>query len=249
MPEARIVILCALGKHIMIVAYRLRTAVALTVILALTLGVLPALAQQITDAQRSAIRSSCRSDFMSNCSGVQPGGAAAFQCLQQNMTRLSAACQSAVSAVTPQEAPKPPPAPKAEALKPAPAEAPKAGPAPEKAEAASAKELAPSAAPKAAAGSPSKPATAKPKPAALATKSAVSSAPQAVAAPPMPPLVLRPLRPREEVRVLRLACGDDARTLCNAVQPGGGRIIQCLATHPGALSAGCREVLGQFAAQ
>ena len=40
----------------------------------------PAYAQQPTPAQQSAIRDACRSDFMSNCSGVQPGGSAALPC-------------------------------------------------------------------------------------------------------------------------------------------------------------------------
>jgi hypothetical protein len=52
-----------------------------------------------SDAQKAAIRAACRSDFMANCSGVQPGGAAALQCLQSNAAKLSASCQSAVAAI------------------------------------------------------------------------------------------------------------------------------------------------------
>jgi hypothetical protein len=36
---------------------------------------------------------------MSHCSGVQPGGAEAFQCLKRNEAQLSAACRSAVAAI------------------------------------------------------------------------------------------------------------------------------------------------------
>jgi hypothetical protein len=59
----------------------------------------PALAQQPTDAQRSAIRSACRSDYMAHCSSVPPGGLASLQCLQKNMSSLAPSCQSAVNAV------------------------------------------------------------------------------------------------------------------------------------------------------
>jgi hypothetical protein len=58
-------------------------------------------AQQPTPAQVSAIRSSCRSDFMANCSGVQPGGRDALQCLEHNVGKLSPSCKAAVSAVMP----------------------------------------------------------------------------------------------------------------------------------------------------
>jgi hypothetical protein len=74
----------------------------------------------------------------------------------------------------------------------------------------------------------------------------------AVAAPAAAPatapaLVLRPMRPREELFVLRSACGGDVRALCGGVPPGGGRIIQCLATQAASLSPACKDVLGQFA--
>jgi hypothetical protein len=65
----------------------------------------PVYAQQPTPAQQSAIRDACRSDFMSNCSGVQPGGAAALACLQQNAAKTSPACQQALNAVTATSAP------------------------------------------------------------------------------------------------------------------------------------------------
>src|ERR1700756_3376434 len=59
----------------------------------------PASSQSPTDAQRSAIRSQCRSDYQAHCASIPPGGAASLQCLQQNMSSLSPPCQSAVRAV------------------------------------------------------------------------------------------------------------------------------------------------------
>src|SRR6202035_3093383 len=52
-----------------------------------------------TAQQKAAIRAACRSDFMSHCSGVQPGGAEALQCLKRSEAQLSAACRSAVAAI------------------------------------------------------------------------------------------------------------------------------------------------------
>ena len=74
---------------------------------------------QITAAQQSAIRSNCRSDFMSHCSGVTPGGKDALLCLQKNVEHLAPGCQTAVRATIPAPAPSqaaappPPPAPAA----------------------------------------------------------------------------------------------------------------------------------------
>jgi hypothetical protein len=71
----------------------------------LLLSATTAPAQQPSQAELNAVRQSCRSDFMANCSGVTPGGKDALDCLKRNVTRLSSACQSAVNALSP-----PPPA-------------------------------------------------------------------------------------------------------------------------------------------
>jgi hypothetical protein len=253
-------------------------------------------AQAPTDAQREAIRSACRSDYMAHCSSVPPGGLESLQCLQKNMSSLSGSCKSAVSAV---EAPAP------AAKSDTPAAAPKAETPAAAEPAKSAATAAPAAAaPKAAASAPAK----KPSDAQVAAirsacrsdypkvcagvptggaaalqcldknKSKVSSGCQqalnaagggaapaaaggstggapaagsaaapAAAAPAV--IVLRPMRPREELFVLRSACGGDVRSLCGGVAPGGGRIVQCLATNAASLSPACKDVLSQFRAQ
>lgn len=121
-----------------------RTALLAAALFATATG---AFAQAPTEAQKGAIRSACRSDFMAHCASVTPGGVEAYQCLKKNMASLSSGCQTAVRAVEPAAAPKtesapvapkteaapksepPPAAPKAEtapAAKPAAAPAPKA---------------------------------------------------------------------------------------------------------------------------
>src|SRR5260370_24236529 len=91
----------------------------------------PAFSQAPTDAQRSAIRSECRSDYEAHCSSIPPGGEASLQCLQKNMSSLAPSCQSAVRAVEapaePKAASKPQTAPAAPYAKPA--AAPSAAPA------------------------------------------------------------------------------------------------------------------------
>jgi len=79
---------------------------------------------------------------------------------------------------------------------------------------------------------------------------AATAAPSAgaAAAPAAAPtvLVLRPMRPREELFVARSACGADIRTICAGVEVGAGRIMQCLANNAASLSPACRDVLAAF---
>jgi hypothetical protein len=263
----------------------------------------PGFSQAPTDAQRSAIRAQCRSDYEAHCASVPPGGAASLQCLQQNMSSLSSGCQAAVRAVEPAAESKTEPKtePKTES---GPAAAPREAREPESAPAKPAAEAAAPAASKAA--SKAVPGAAGKKPSAAqisairsacrgdyqkvcagvptggaaalqclerntskvsaacaqavnaagggaapaaAGAPATATASPAPAAAPAPVLVLRPMRPREVLFVLRSACGGDVRALCDGVPPGGGRILQCLATQAASLSPACKDVLAQFAAQ
>jgi hypothetical protein len=268
----------------------------------------PAFSQAPTDAQRAAIKSQCRSDYIAHCSSVPPGGMASLQCLQKNMASLSSSCQTAVRAVAaPSETKAEPAAEPKETAKEAPKEETKSEPAPTAAPAKSAAEPA-AAPPKAAASSTAKkpssaqvaairsacrsdypnvcagvptggapalqcleknkskvsggcqqavaaasgggtaaPAAGGAAPATEATASPAAA--PAAAAPAAPPLVLRPMRPREVLFVMRSACGADVRALCPGVEPGGGRIIECLVSQSASLSPACQGVLGQFAAQ
>jgi hypothetical protein len=61
---------------------------------------MPAMAQQPTAAQTSAIKQACRGDYQSYCASVPPGGSAALQCLQSNAASLSSPCQQALSALS-----------------------------------------------------------------------------------------------------------------------------------------------------
>jgi hypothetical protein len=61
---------------------------------------------------------------------------------------------------------------------------------------------------------------------------------QAPAAAPAPAI-----SPREEMAVLRGACGRDFRTYCRGVSLGGGRALHCLAANEGRLSQPCRQAL------
>src|SRR4051794_34889340 len=73
---------------------------------ALIAAAAPALSQGPSAAQRDAVKSQCRSDYIAHCSSVPPGGEASLQCLAKNMSSLSAACQGAVRAVQAAAAPK-----------------------------------------------------------------------------------------------------------------------------------------------
>jgi hypothetical protein len=55
------------------------------------------LAQQLSDAQRSAIKSACRSDYQTVCANVPPGTKDSLQCLVQHNQQVSAPCQEALA--------------------------------------------------------------------------------------------------------------------------------------------------------
>lgn len=191
-------------------------------------------AQQPSPDQVGAIRASCRSDFMANCSGVQPGGKDALDCLKRNLAKLSGACKTAVSAIIP-------PAPT-----PAAAEAP-AAPTPAAtmpAPVAATPQSVPTAASSAAKPTPARAAAAKPAPARPVAAAAPPPplSPAVAAVPPGPDVMVLP--PREALRIVRI-CAADQRVFCADVPPGGGRIVACLMRNAPTLSPPCKDALAR----
>ena len=204
----------------------------------------PAASAAPTEAQKSAIRAACRSDFMANCSGVQPGGAEAFQCLKGHAASLSSACQSAVAAIGGGA-----PAPAASAAPAAaPSEAQKSairsacrsdfmancsGVQPGGAEALQCLKSHAASLSSACQGAV----------AAIGGGAAPANMPTPAVAPlgPIPPML-----PREALRILAM-CRPEQESLCSGVPIGGGRILTCLADHAQQLSLECYQALARVA--
>ena len=184
----------------------------------------PALGQP-TEAQMSALKSSCRSDYMAKCMSVKPGGPEAFQCLKKNEASLSAACRNAVNAVSAASAPaqEPKQAAPAKPAAPAPAAPAVASPAP----------VSP---PPAAAAPVAKPAVAapasKPASAAPAPQHKPAATPAAAAQPSA-----------AQQNAIKQNCRNDFMSHCSGVQPGGAQALSCLRTNAARLSPACKSAV------
>ena len=177
----------------------------------------PAFSQAPTDAQRSAVRSACRSDYVAHCSSVPPGGMASLQCLQKNMSSLSSGCQSAVRAVEATAEPKAEAKPeeKSEAK---PAEKPQGK---SEAKPEEKPEAKPEPAPAAAAATPAE------KPAAVPESKAATAAPAK--------------KPSSaQVAAIRSACRSDYMAHCASVPTGGAPALNCLQQNKSKLSGSCQ---------
>jgi hypothetical protein len=256
---------------------RLSSRVRAVLLLALGVGLAGsnAAAAQPTEAQQSAIRSACQSDYRAHCGSVPAGGSAALDCLQKNLASLSPSCQGAVGAVgavgaaaatqaaPTQPAPAQPPPAEATSAPPAPAAQPteaqqsairSACQSDYRAHCASVPAggsaalqclqrnlagLSPSCqgAVKAVGGTAAS--NAAPPDAAAA-----GAAPAGSTAPAAQKVVV--LSPRQEMALMREACGRDYQTLCPGIRIVGGGARQCLANHAAALSPACRSELAKL---
>jgi hypothetical protein len=96
---------------------------AAAVLVTLSVFVAPTLAQQLTDGQRSAIKSACRGDYMSVCASVPTGTKASLDCLVQHASSVSGGCRTALAPAMPPNAATPASTPTSSALATTPAAA------------------------------------------------------------------------------------------------------------------------------
>lgn len=77
--------------------------------------------------------------------------------------------------------------------------------------------------------------------------------PLAVALPMFVAIVAGPAHAQQPngpaAQAIQKACGADIQKLCAGVQPGGGRIMQCMKQHETQLSDGCTSTLTSLKAQ
>lgn len=177
-----------------------------------------------TQAQQDAIRAACPADYRAHCASVPTGGAPALQCLEKNVASLSSACQAAVRAVMGGASSSTTTAPAAASTTttttdPAAAAAP-----------ATTAPAATAAAPAATTTEPAAPAATAP-----ATTAATKAAPT--------PMVIQP---RQEIRLMREACGADYRAHCAGVRIIGGGAVSCLVSHAASLSAACKNEMSRL---
>ncbi|MFG1345022.1 cysteine rich repeat-containing protein [Xanthobacter autotrophicus DSM 431] len=52
----------------------------------------------------------------------------------------------------------------------------------------------------------------------------------------------------DQLKALRTACEADVKKLCAGIQPGGGRIVQCLKDHRQEVSPPCQASIGALVA-
>jgi len=220
----------------------MRAAAHITSLIVILLGAADsAAAQQPSQAQASAIRSACRSDYRSRCATVPTGGAAALQCLQKNVASLSPPCQHAVNAVgggapaTPAVLATPATPVTSKLAAPAAAAAPATPATPVTSTPTTAAPNASTKSPVGASVTPSAPA-APPKP--VASKLA-SAAPAAAAAKSA--VAVRPNKAQSAA--IRSACRADYQSYCPGIPPGGTAAWSCLQAKVASFSPPCQQAV------
>src|SRR5262245_58826874 len=178
-----------------------------------------ALAQQPSQAQLNALRSSCRNDYMAHCSSVPTGGAPALNCLKQHLSELSSGCQGAVAAISPKT--------------PAPAGVPTVAAAPA---------AAPPPAPPSMQAAPAAPPMIQ---AAPAAPPMIQAAPAASPAAAPPAAARKPsLSQRQaELKAIGRSCRADYQVHCAGIPPGGSASFACLRRNLRTLSKPCLQAL------
>jgi hypothetical protein len=215
------------------------------------------------------MRQACRADFITHCSGVQPGGREALQCLERNAAQFSTECGNAVSAVVPKAETKP------ETPQPAAADAAPPSPASQQDELAAvqqactikdfmshcswiqpgnpelllclranAAELSPACQSVVRSPPGAIPSVAAAPPVTAPPAAAPPPAAIAIPAPPAPRSAAAPKRPTaKQTSAIRAACRSDFIAHCAGVQPGGRDALVCLERNQAEVSPSCQTAL------